>query len=206
MPYLWTPAHHAPLPPIPPAQDHSDSAAQGGQGGTQTDRGEPILRLEIWPHRSLPSKGFAAAIWLMFVAGLVPVVPFIGTTAFWVLLLCMLSVLAALWIALRKSDRDLLREELLIWHDRITLTHWTSKGARFDWVANPYWVKLTLTPNGKVEQYLTLKGGGPISYDTETTPSEATREVELGAFLSPEERQTLRGDLELVLGRLRQLQ
>ncbi|WP_417243191.1 DUF2244 domain-containing protein [Celeribacter sp.] len=196
MPYLWTPAHTAPLPPIP--------IAQPPDGHAHTPPA-PVLRLEIWPHRSLPSKGFSATIWLMFVAGLVPVVPFIGTTAFWVLLLCMMSVLAALWTALRKSDRDLLREEVLIWHDRITLTHWTAKGVRFDWAANPYWVKLSLIPDGKVEQYLTLKGRSPHQADPVPTQNDHTREVELGAFLSPEERLALRGDLELVLGRLRDL-
>lgn len=175
MPYQWTPAHTAPLPEVPP------------------ESGAPLLRLDIWPHRSLPSKGFSATIWLMFAAGMIPVVPFIGTVAFWVLLICMMTALAALWTALRRSDRDHLREELMVWPDRVALTHWSAKGARFDWEANPYWVRLTLHPKGKVEQYLTLKGGVDME----------TREVELGAFLSPEERQDLRDDLALVLGRLK---
>lgn len=153
-----------------------------------------MLRLDLWPHRSLKGKGFSAAIWLMFCGGLIPLVPFIGTIAFWVLLIFMMTALAALWTALRRSDRDRLREELLIWPNRLELTHWPAKGAALTWQANPYWLRLNLHPEaGKVEQYLTLKGGGPVE----------TREVELGAFLSPEERQALCVEIQGVLNDLR---
>ncbi|WP_245629185.1 DUF2244 domain-containing protein [Celeribacter indicus] len=176
MPYRWTPPHDGPLPrPVP-------------EGDT------PLLRLDLWPHRSLPARGFAVVIWIMFAGGLIPIVPFIGTTAFWILLAFMMAALAALWAAIRRSDRDRLREELLVWPDRITLTHWSQTGETFEWEANPYWIRLSLHPTaGKVEQYLTLKGGGP----------QNAREVELGAFLSPEERTRLRDDLALLLERLR---
>lgn len=176
MPYRWTPSHKTPLPETAPAD------------------GAPVFRLDIWPHRSLPSKGFAVVIWLMFGLGLIPVVPFIGTVAFWILLVFMMSALAALWYALRRSDRDRLREELLIWPDRIDLTHVTEQGERLEWSANPYWVRLTLHPEvGQLENYLTLKGDG----------THNLREVELGAFLSPDERKSLRDDLAFVLGQLR---
>ncbi|WP_417275217.1 DUF2244 domain-containing protein [Celeribacter halophilus] len=181
MPYRWTPAHTTPLPRAMPDADAPDTAA-------------PVMRLDLWPHRSLKGKGFSATIWIMFFGGLIPVVPFIGTIAFWILLIFMMTVLAALWTALRRSDRDRLREEMQIWPDRIRLTHWPAKGEPKTWEANPYWVRLTLHPdNGKVEQYLTLKGGGP----------EPAREVELGAFLSSEEREKLRDDLAFVLGQLK---
>lgn len=176
MPYQWTPSHDAPLPP---AAEDSDA---------------PLFRLALWPHRSLKGKGFSAAIWIMFFGGLIPVIPFIGTIAFWILLIFMMTALAALWTALRRSDRDHLREEMLIWRDRITLSHWPAKGDRLDWDANPYWLRLTLHPsNGKVEHYLTLKGGSP----------DHSREVELGAFLSPEERAQLHDELTRVIARLK---
>ena len=57
------------------------------------------------------------------------------------------------------------------------------------WQANPYWVRVALRPNGPVEDYLVLTDG--------------RREVELGAFLSPEERVALKDDLERRLGALR---
>ncbi|WP_066705452.1 DUF2244 domain-containing protein [Celeribacter ethanolicus] len=172
MPYLWTPPH--------------DTVPTGSP-----ETGTPLWRLELWPYRSLKGKGFSAAIWIMFGGGLIPIVPFIGTMAFWVLLGFMLIALTALWTALRRSDRDRLHEEMLIWPDRVTLTHWPEKGAPLTWEANPYWVRLSLnTEDGKVENYITLKGAGDH------------REVELGAFLSPEERKVLHGNLTRVLAQL----
>jgi uncharacterized membrane protein len=176
MPYQWTPDHHT-LATLP----------------DQTTA-EPLIRLDIWPHRSMPNKGFKAAIWLMFLAGCLPVLAFIGTAAFWVLLAGLLITLAALWTALRLSDREHLREELLIWPDKVTLTHWTAKGLRKDWQANPYWTKLHLRADGgPVEQYLTLH----------SSATDNGRAVELAAFLSPEERQTLYHDLTFIFGQLK---
>ena len=56
------------------------------------------------------------------------------------------------------------------------------------WQGNPYWVRLTLRRDGPVEDYLTL--------------SDGRREIELGAFLSPEERRRLRADLAAALSEL----
>ena len=63
-------------------------------------------------------------------------------------------------------------------------------GKRQDWQANPYWVRVTLhVTGGPVPNYLTLKGDG--------------REVELGAFLSEDERIRLRDDLKTRIAALR---
>jgi uncharacterized membrane protein len=57
-----------------------------------------------------------------------------------------------------------------------------------DWTANRYWAQVVFHPtSGPVEYYLTLQGGA--------------REVEIGAFLSIEERKALYGELKSVLGR-----
>lgn len=64
------------------------------------------------------------------------------------------------------------------------------RGPVQEWRADPAWVALRLIPRGgPVEQYLTLTGGG--------------REVELGAFLTPEERIALHDELGRVLLRLK---
>ena len=57
------------------------------------------------------------------------------------------------------------------------------------WHANPFWVRLRLFDGERVEKYLTLQGNG--------------REIELGAFLSPGERQSLYDALGTALARLR---
>ena len=103
----------------------------------------------------------------------------------------MALAMAGLWLALNRSDRDgRLSEVLTLWPDRVTLVRRDPRGDERRWDANPYWVSVHLHPGDKpVESYLTLKGGG--------------REVEFGAFLSPEERVTLHGEITRALARAR---
>jgi uncharacterized membrane protein len=64
----------------------------------------------------------------------------------------------------------------------VTLSRHGPRGKRQDWEANPYWLRVTLhETGGPVPHYLTLKGEG--------------REVELGAFLSEDERIALNREL-----------
>jgi uncharacterized membrane protein len=148
-------------------------------------------RLHLWPHRSLTQRGF---VW--FVGGTaaligVPLVGVLGTPVVWGLLPFLLGTIWAIWFALRKNgrDRDIV-EDLTLSPARITLSRHGPKGLRQDWEANPYWLRVTLHPSGgPVPNYLTLK-------------AEA-REVELGAFLSEDERIALRDDLQARLATLR---
>ncbi|RPE71894.1 putative membrane protein [Pacificibacter maritimus] len=184
MPYLWTPDHH------------SQARTAASLPATPQIPEMPLLKLDIWPHRSMPNRGFKNAIWLMFIAGCLPVIAFIGTLAFWILLACVLLTLTALWTGLRLSDRAHLREELTLWSDRLLLTHWTTKGEKLTYEANPYWVKLHLhAAGGPVEHYLTLT----------SSATDQGRSVELARFLSPEERCQLHDDLAFVLGQLKDL-
>lgn len=148
-------------------------------------------RLHLWPHRSLTQRGF---VW--FVGGTaaliaVPLVGVLGSPVVWALLPFLLGTIWAIWFALRKNgrDRDIV-EDLILSPDHITLTRHGPRGQRQDWEANPYWLRVTLHPTGgPVPNYLTLKGEG--------------REVELGAFLSEEERIALSRDLGDRLAALR---
>ena len=61
---------------------------------------------------------------------------------------------------------------------------------RQSWEANPHWVTVSLhEKGGRVPQYLTLRGAG--------------REVELGAFLSEDERVVLQREVTDMLARSR---
>ena len=173
MPYQWNDSA-GPAPYIGDAQHGSDA---------------PLASLRLWPHRPLGPRGFVAAIGLLFGLGLMPVLALLGTLLIWVILGFTLITLAALWIALRASYHRGLGEHLLFYRDRIELTRTNPRGPVQTWHANPYWVTIALrAEGGPVEDYLTLKGDG--------------REVELGAFLSPDERRRLRDDLAFVLGQI----
>jgi uncharacterized membrane protein len=99
--------------------------------------------------------------------------------------------LAGLWFALMRSYRDgEIVEDLALWPDRVTLTRHGPRGRQQAWEANAHWVRVVLHPTGgPVPNYLTLQGG--------------PREVELGAFLSEEERIALRAEVQAALARMR---
>lgn len=148
-------------------------------------------RLHLWPHRSLSQRGF---VWFIgLTAGLiaVPLLSILGSPVLWALLPFLMATVWGIWFALRKNgtDRDIV-EDLTLAPALLTLTRHDPRRGRQSWEANPHWVRVTLhATGGPVPQYLTLRG--------------SDREVELGAFLSEEERVALRNDLAERLAALR---
>lgn len=140
------------------------------------DSTAPRWRLKLWPHRSLPREGFVAFIAITAAMLLLPLLAVLGSPVLWVLLPFLGGVLALVWHCLKRSYADgALTEDLAIWRDRIELVRRNPRGAEQNWRANPHWVRVDIRETGgPVENYLTLTGDG--------------RAVELGAFLSPEER------------------
>lgn len=148
-------------------------------------------RLHLWPHRSLNQRGFVWFIGLTVALVAVPLLATIGSPVLWALLPFLGGAIWAVWFALRKNgrDRDIL-EELTLAPDLVTLVRHGPGTLRQDWHANPHWVRVLCAPTGgPVPHYLTLSGG--------------PREVELGAFLSEEERLDLRRELAARLSDLR---
>ncbi len=151
----------------------------------------PETHLHLWPHRSLSSRGFVWFIGSTAALIGVPLMAVLGSPVVWALLPFLLGAIWAIWFALRKNgrDRDIV-EHLTLSPAAVTLSRHGPRGKRQDWQANPYWLRITLHPTGgPVPNYLTLK-------------AEA-REVELGAFLSEEERIALCHDLERRLAAIR---
>lgn len=151
-----------------------------------------FVELRLWPHRSLDPRGFAFFIGATFLLLLVPLLAVVGTVILWVLLPFMMTALIAIWIALRTHNARAAatHEVLRISRERVLLERFDAAGAVQRWEADPYWVSVQLHPaGGPVENYITLKGNG--------------REVEIGAFLSSEERLALCDDLKGALMRAR---
>jgi uncharacterized membrane protein len=148
-------------------------------------------QLHLWPHRSLTQRGFVWFVGSTAALIAVPLISIIGSPVLWALLPFLAVAIWALWFALRKNgrDRDIL-EALTLAPDLVSLVRHGPKGQRQDWQANPHWVRAVLHANsGPVPQYLTLQGG--------------PREVEIGAFLSEDERVSLRDELVKALERVR---
>jgi uncharacterized membrane protein len=139
--------------------------------------------LHLWPFRSLPRRGM---VW--FIGGtaamlLIPLAAVIGSPVLWGLLPFLLVVLGGIWFALEKSYRDAeIVEDLTLTRADVRLVRHGPKGQRQEWQANRHWVRIVAHPTGgPVPHYLTLRGG--------------PREVEIGAFLTEEERKALSDEL-----------
>jgi len=139
--------------------------------------------LKLWPHRSLPRRGFAAFILGTFTLITFPLYPLLGTFVLWGLLPFLLLAVGGIWWALERSYRDAdMTEELVIGPDEVNLTRINPGGKTQEWDCNSYWAKVDMHPTGgPVAHYLTMHGKG--------------RKVEIGSFLSEDERKVLYGEL-----------
>lgn len=148
-----------------------------------TDAAQDAAELELWPHQSLPPKGFAATILGIFALAIIPLSALIGTLLLWGILPYFLLALWGMWYALRRNERDRqILEVLTVTPDSMHLTRHNPRGPQQDWECNPYWAQVEMhKDDGPVPHYVTLRGAG--------------REVEIGAFLSEEERVALYDDL-----------
>lgn len=139
--------------------------------------------LRLWPHRSLPRRGFAAFILTTFFLITIPLLALLGTILLWGLLPFLLAAVGAVWWGLERSYKDgEILEELTLTDDTAHLIRTNPKGDKQEWECNSYWAKVQMHPNGgPIPFYVTLKGAG--------------REVEIGAFLSEDERKSLYGEI-----------
>ncbi|SMX32975.1 DUF2244 domain-containing protein [Octadecabacter ascidiaceicola] len=143
----------------------------------------PNAELHLWPYRSLLRRDFVVFISATVLLIVVPLLAVIGSPVLWGLLPFFIIAVAGIWYALQRSYKDgEILEELRIWPDRMSLDHIHPRHGTKSWEANPYWVHVKIDrKNERIVNYLTLKG--------------ANREVELGRFLSEDERASLHDDL-----------
>ncbi|QIE55547.1 DUF2244 domain-containing protein [Pikeienuella piscinae] len=142
----------------------------------------PVWAVTLWPHRSLSRRGFRWLMALSAAAFALPLLALSATPAALALAPYAGIALLALWGFMKLSYRSgRVTEELRLWPDAIAVERREPWGRVRRWAANPYWVDIDLTETRNVEHYLTLRGAG--------------RRIELGAFLTPEERMELATEL-----------
>lgn len=145
--------------------------------------------LKLWPYRSLPIKGFVAFITITACLAAMPLIGLLGSPALWVILAFISLTLGGVWWALQRSYADgKMLEILRLSPQEISISQQGPGKHRQDWQANPYWLRVRVIPTqGPVPQYLILEGG--------------PRPVELGRFLSEDERVALAAELQDALAR-----
>lgn len=143
--------------------------------------------MRLWPHQSLPARGFAAFIMATFLMIMIPLFTLLGTVLLWGMLPFLMLAVGGVYAALRHNNKTRqIVEVFTLDDDTARLTHTTYKGQVKEWECNRYWTKVTkYETDGPVPNYVTLRGEG--------------REVEIGAFLSEEERIALFDDLERMI-------
>lgn len=153
------------------------------------DAGEIIMRRVLRPHKALSpaeQRGWLYGLLIFLTLLALPVLIF-GSV---VLLLILLSPVVMLLIAFHaRNHACLLREEFTLRRDGLLIERFEQKGKIRRFFAPPHWVRVSLVNDGPVSDYLVLSNKG--------------RRVELGAFLSPEERKALYRDILAALGRIR---
>lgn len=151
-----------------------------------TRQDEPRFRRSLRPHRALGRRGQAAVLLVLAVGLALPLIPLILRGVAAIMLIFAGLAIWALATALRRNMQDRsLREDIALWPDLMSVTRQEPDGRLRHWCADPVSVRLHLNAKGPPEQYLTLTGG--------------PRDIELGAFLTPEARRALHDDLELAL-------
>jgi uncharacterized membrane protein len=143
--------------------------------------------LRLWPHNSLPARGMAAFVLTTFTLISIPVLPLLGSPLLWVMLPFTLTAAWGMYWALHRNylGRQI-NEELVLDDTTAHLIRTNPKGDVQEWVCDRYWTRVTkYEDDGPVPHYITLRGKG--------------REVEIGAFLSEEERIALYDDLQRAL-------
>ncbi len=141
----------------------------------------------LWPYRSLLQKDFVLFFGSTALIVGLPLIVLLGSPVLWGILPFFGLMLWGLWFALRHSYRSgSTLETLTLTKDTVKLTRQDPGKPAKMWETNIYWASVDFHLNdGPVEYYLTLGGGD--------------RTVEIGAFLSVEERKALFGELKTAL-------
>ena len=145
--------------------------------------GEPGICLYLSSYNSLTETGFVWFITITSIMMLIPIFAFLGHSFLWIIAGTLGLTLWGIWRALKSSwYRGRVFEVLEVWSDYVELTRVNPNGSVQRWSASPYWTEINITKkDGPVRNYLTLRGSG--------------KTVEIGSFLSEDERPILAQDL-----------
>ncbi len=119
----------------------------------------------------------------VFLFGLIPLLAVLGSIILWGLLPFLLLTVLGLWLAIQTNYRARsVFEVLTLTGTQAHLVHHDPRTGQQEWRCNRYWARPEMhKQGGPVPNYVTLIGDG--------------REVEIGAFLSEDERIALYDDL-----------
>ena len=148
-----------------------------------------FLKMRLVPNRSLDSYGTKVVFAVIACGFLLPIIPFIGSPIGTTLTIFSgLTFYLFLTLLQKNFQQGNTFEEVLILKNKIIVVHKEKNKEQKTWECNPYWTRVHVDFNNpKLKNYLTLTGNG--------------RHIELGAFLSPDERIELRDKIQNALAK-----
>ena len=148
-----------------------------------------FLKMRLVPNRSLDSYGTKVVFAVIACGFLLPIIPFIGSPIGTTLTIFSgLTFYLFLTLLQKNFQQGNTFEEVLILKSKIIVVHKEKNKEQKTWECNPYWTRVHVDfDNPKLKNYLTLTGNG--------------RHIELGAFLSPDERIELRDKIQNALAK-----
>ena len=155
------------------------------------NKNNDFYQMVLWPNRSFEIKNIKFLFGILCIGFAVPILPFFGSsTGTLILTFSMVTLIAFFSLFIQSYSGGNLKEIVRIDPKEISVTRIEANGEKISWRTNSYWARVKLYPEGQiVENYLTLVGGN--------------REIELGSFLSPEERTLVRMKIENILERIK---
>jgi uncharacterized membrane protein len=158
--------------------------------GPDTDSSEPVFfERVLWPHRSLPPRGFRLLMLGLGFLSLVAGISFVSVGAWPICGFFGLDV-ALLYLAFRISYRSARqRETLRLADDQFTVERVGVYGERRQWRFQPFWLRVVLEERPDESNRLSLASHG--------------RSLVIGDFLAPPIRRELAASLREVLARWR---
>ena len=149
----------------------------------------PFINIRLVPNRSLNSNGTKVVFAVIALGFLLPIIPFIGSPIGTTLTIFSgLTFYLFLTLLQKNFQQGSTFEEVFISKNRIKVVHKEKNKEQLTWECNPYWTKVNLDINNpRLKNYLTLAGKG--------------KRIELGAFLSPDERLELRDKIQNALAK-----
>ena len=155
-----------------------------------TDSSEPpLLRMQLFPNRSLDASGTKLVFGLIGLGFLLPIIPFIGTSiGITLTIFSGLTFYIFLTFLQQSFKKGTIFEEILISKNKVIVVHREKNKEVLTWEGNPYWTKVNVEINNpRLKNYLTIVGKG--------------QHIELGAFLSPGERLELGDKIQNALAK-----
>jgi uncharacterized membrane protein len=152
---------------------------------------QPLLWVRLSPNRSLSNEGTVFVFLILGVGLLLPIIPFIGSSIGIALTLFSGSTFYLFLLMLGKNFQSgQMYEEVLISSKKMQVIHKERNKKPLTWEGNPFWANVTMGEMPKkVENYLAIREKGQT--------------IELGVFLSPDERLSLKNDIQTALSKAR---